>query len=864
MPRHRVPLESLGPDASQFNAGSMQLRRNIAMRQPNMLEPVPGYEEICEVIANRVGRRIWAFETLSNIFELVLWSSAGGSYACRGYDPTDEVTPTVADPTLLGEPCGAFEARDRVFYAGPRGALVFDGDFTEARMLGMLQPTFIAVNSSTTTAAQAVPVNSRVAWRATLHRRDDDDYEITSAPSYAIYAETAGAIRDFTIRVGWVNPGAESDARVREGDILRLWRTRSVASGTSTNDRYLLTAEIELSASNITDRYVDIRDVTPDLALASREELYTNPGIQGALQTNWQLGACSDAAFFNGHGFYAERSLPAYMKLGISSRTGYLGTSVPYNTYGIGTRSVTGTQTNGSPTLTAVSSTVGVVAGQQTAGTVPGGVYPTGANVVSTTVNTITLDTNAASSSAGIGYYLIDMMEINGTPLRFANIQTLLYDAWDNSLPVIILPDAVVDGTGYTPGTGVISFVTVDLDGLELTISSIAPYGESVTDLEISATNGSNYSPALPEYQTSAAPGRIDTRLNRVRVSKLNQPDHVPVANASSELFVGRGEIVRMVETQDRLFVFCTDGAYVITGNSGVWNVDIFDRKMIAASQQAVSEMKGNVYVYAKDRGLLRIDPGGGVSNLTKGALQQQVIEPWITAVVNASDGSYAAHVACDELHDEVGLFFVESGEFDTRADYVLVFNERTQDWRTQTPGIDVADTASDITCWTYSPKRRSVVWVRTNSGGEGVLVPALLKNQVDDDDDTTPIPGATMMTYPIVPDNDPVSLKRFHEVMFTISALDTVAGDGLIFTVSAGAQLVGAVTTAAQALAANPTLTPNVPAFFQLRHMISRQATISGHLVLNFAPDAENLHRWRLHAIDVTWEPASARSYNR
>ncbi len=856
MPRTRLPFGTLGTDQSQFNGdGAFQRLHNLAQREPNMVEPLPGRDEIASAIGSSGNstRRAWAL-TESDQYELLQLGGSVRELATLG--PGGTLLPTVASDTLLGDTCGVAEARQRVLYAGPRGALVIESDSSEARMVGMLQPTFLAVVSSTTTDAQAIPAASRAAWRATLHRKHADGYEITSAPSYSVYGEDAGAgARDYTMRVGWVDVGSASDERVREGDIVRLWRSRAVTYQTSTNDRYQLTDEVVLDATAIANRYVDIRDITPDAALAGREELYTNPGAQGALQTNWQLGPCTDVAVYNGHAFYAQRSLPSYAKLAISSGVGAL-TGAARIANGIGVRAFTATTTLGNGTVTAVSSTAGLVAGQMVVGTLNGD-FPNGTTITSVNHGASTVTFSALSGGAHTpeAFAVSDTARFTiegvlGPRLRFASLVTLAHDLWDENVPVILSTDDIANGELFDFGTSLPVTSGVDADGIELRFDAIAPYGSTASDIGYQLTNSANYSPAPASDSTTVA-GSIDERLNRLMWSKLDQPDHVPAVN---ELTVGKGEIIRLLSTKDVLFAFCTDGVHAVTGIGPDWSVDRVDKDIVIASQQAVYEMNGNAYVYAKDRGLLRIDRGGAVTGLTKGAIQKALDER-IAAV--ASDGNvYEAHVVCDALHDEVGVFFPGVvGEAPSAGPLVYMFSERTSTWRTQTPGVlDAGD--SEIECWCYSPKRRSLVWGQAR----------IAYQNLPDDDLTSPIPGATLTTYPYVPDGDAVAMKRFHEAAFTISNLDTTDAGTMVFVVSAGARGLGETTDSPKALPGNEVATvdpPIVPALFQMRHMVTRQCAVNGHLVLNFAP--ENLTtRWRLHAIDVTWEPVSARSVNR
>lgn len=659
MPRHRVPMSTLGTDQSQFNSAPFQKLHNLAIREAGMVEPLPGRDFIAANIAasgNEV-RRMWALKDQETTREIALLRSTGGpAFMMRTITDSGSGTPTLADASLLGQPSGLSEARQRAFYAGPRGVVVLEEDCSVGRMLGMLPPTWIGISGKTTTDAQAVPASSRVAWRATLHRKAADDYEITSAPSYAMYGESTASITDFTVRVGWPTAAAVSDVRVLEGDIVRLWRSRAVAVSTSTNDRYLLTAEVVLSSTDITNRYVDIRDVTPDAALASAEELYTNPGIQGALQANWQLGPSADVAVYNGHAFYAERSLPAYFEARIASRFGGLSAGAAQRRHGIGRRVIALTSTTlGSPTVSGVGAAdfVGLAVGQAVVSS-SGGNIPVGAKIVSWNpgAGTVTFDANATATDVNENIVITDLASVNGVELRMYNLAALTYDAWDNDLRVVFTFSDLVDGEGITTSFALSSGAAF-IDGLSIRIDMIAPEGVAATDLEITATNGANYSPAIPDLDDAdPANGEIDERLNRAKWAKLDQPDHVPAVN---ELVVGKDEIIRFLSTGDRLLVFCTDGTFAITGNESAWSVDRVDRDVVITSQSAADEMNGNAYVWAGPRGLLRINAGGGIDGLSKGAIQRQMNADIASA---KQDGVYEAHVVCDALHDEVGVFF--------------------------------------------------------------------------------------------------------------------------------------------------------------------------------------------------------------
>lgn len=660
MPRHKAPLTTLATDQSQFNADPFQKLHNLAIREAGMVEPLPGRSAVVSNYgaSGYEGRRMWPLKDQATAYELALArSTASATYESFVIASASSSSPTIASNTLLGEPCGLTETRERPFYAGPRGVIVFESDASTVRMLGMLPPTWLGVVGIHTTAAQAVPASSRIAYRATLHRKHADDYEITSAPSYAMWYQSGGSTTDFTVRVGWTTVGAVSDVRVRAGDVIRLWRARAVTTGTSTNDRYLLVMEQAITSTDVSNRYADIRDTTPDAALASAEELYTNPGIQGALQANWQLGPSGDAAVYNGHAFYAERSIPAFKQIRVASGFGYVLGTTARRTYGVGLRELTSVGvTSGSPTVTGLDATdlIGLVAGQEVTSTNLGS-FPAGTTVVSVNsgAGTATMSANSAVTNAAEGIRLVDLLTINGSSLRCYNLTTLIYDAWAENLAIIITTGEVVCGDGLN--TSLTPVTVTDPDNVDIRIDMIAPYGVAADDLEINATNGANYSPALPDPDDDPVNGSIDERLNRVKWSKLDQPDHVPAVN---ELVVGKGEVIRLLSTGDRLLAFCSDGTYAITGNESAWSVDRVDKDLIIASQSAADEMGGDAYVYANDRGLLRIGRDGSIVGLSKGAVQRDMNSKIATAIGTDDDGLYEAHVVCDELHSEVGVFF--------------------------------------------------------------------------------------------------------------------------------------------------------------------------------------------------------------
>jgi len=93
----------------------------------------------------------------------------------------------------------------------------------------------------------------------------------------------------------------------------------------------------------------------------------TNPGQEGAVEANGQVGNSTDAAYFAEHAFYAARSLPSFLKIRIPARFGNPLTTGADIDHGIGSRLITnGAVTLGSPVVGSVSASLfsGLAIGQ--------------------------------------------------------------------------------------------------------------------------------------------------------------------------------------------------------------------------------------------------------------------------------------------------------------------------------------------------------------------------------------------------------------------------------------------------------------------------------------------------------------------
>lgn len=546
----------------------------------------------------------------------------------------------------------SFTARNRQFINCTRAVLAFDhiASNPTPRNAGLL-PVSIN-NSSQSGTGGAIPVNNYAHYTAIIRRRFSDGYEIVSAPSAAIWIQ--GLSSTDPVVVARVSP-----AWHKAGDIVDVYRTRSQAFTTNTGADYYLTASATLTSSDISNTFVNIPDYTNDATLG--EALYTNPGQQGEAAAAHHPPQCKVMASFKGHAFYLNCVDPPKhtVRIGVycgAMLAGASGANAYARAHGIGTRIVTGTLTNGSPTMTGISAAdmVGIVVGQQTDDSqfTPGN----GVLVVSRTASSITFSQNANTSGAGKVLIISDRFEVDGNVAKIDGANSFAY------LPVLTL--GVANGQYVTQmldrllpedfGAGITNPESVFADGLLISRWFLAE-GHS-NSLTLRATNGANYTPPIPELLSGVSPLTITetTRPNGFSWSEQNQPERVcPLSTG----FAGLGEIYAAYSTRDALWIFASDGLWRLSGTGGSagdgydWRVDPVDSTLSISGPQAGCVLRDTVYAYT-NRGFVSIDSSGNIRELSTGRIGDLLAGPPWSAPTWRSDGSMWAFA--DETHDEI------------------------------------------------------------------------------------------------------------------------------------------------------------------------------------------------------------------
>jgi hypothetical protein len=328
----------------------------------------------------------------------------------------------------------------------------------------------------------------------------------------------------------------------------------------------------------------------------------------------------------------------------------------------------------------------------------------------------------------------------------------------------------------------------------------------------IRATNGANYSPALPEINATVETVAVDARANRYHWSELEQPEAVPPLNYDT---IGSGTIYRAIATRDCIYVFCSDGLYRISGDAGEWRDDPVDPQLVLAARGAVDKLGEVVWAYT-ERGLVSLvsdqiteHTTGVISDLVPGAL---FADTWDT------------YLACDELHREVWLTLRASGN-----SVSYVFN-------TFTKAFTSVDTTTEWSAMAYSRALQSLVIGSVSTNPDVLYFEA--------DTSATRMAGADVRYQPITGDGDAHTLKEWGHVDYLFEGIGSAAT--LVPTFSGTAYT--AVTVAANSIESRKPVT--VP-----RNAPRVSARITPGFTLSAGGTAQN---WSFRGISVRFEPAS------
>lgn len=661
----------------QYPSGAMGVARNVTLRNPGELVQAPDIQEL--VSYGSVSQDIRKLVPSASIGAYGLQSQIYSMQFNQGTNTWQVFTAagTPVDFTLIGSAVGAFSEFGYISVPLVAGRLIFNGNFgcvvtgnapensTSFREAGLTQPTISQI--STTAGGNGwMSGGTAVAYAACFVRRYSDDYTLRSSPSPAMRFYLAVGIPgpyDIDIVIDWA-----SSLIILPGDIVELYRTDLLPTSSPYADpgaTFKLVAEHTITLAEAGATLLVITDTQRPIFGSNQtpgRELYTNPGVDGALYANYRPPIAKCSASFKGFCFYGNTTERAQLVfsvpggLGDQNEAAAAGMSVAtFKAAGIGIRRGTGTVTNTSATITAIPAAdiVGLKIGQAWVG---GLGFPGPFNrIIAVGATTVTMDTPANANNTVFAFE--DVIEINGSTRVIDSGYGLI-----NSLQGTM--EIECDQSVPTSPRFMLAFeFTLMLNKHPLN-----------TALTVRATNGANYSPQVPEYTAAVKTIPTIVKRNRIAWSKEQQPEHCP---SVSEDFAGFGDVVAMNATRDALWIWCSDGLFRLSGNGGAfglgsWQIDYANSTVLIASPQASSVLNEMLYAYVND-GFVEIDSAGIVSSMTKKVVGD------ILPGAKFSATPYVI-VEVNETNSEVLLL---TGDQVVGSNTVYVFNTSQRGWTT-------------------------------------------------------------------------------------------------------------------------------------------------------------------------------------
>lgn len=576
--------------------------------------------------------------------------------------------------------------RNRLIFTENSGPIVFDGDSssfptagTDARPAGLPPPIWLRPTSLAPVAGVApaiIPLNNWVSYRCHFKRVfPQGNYILTGAVSSTAVVQSGPAAVNAIQLTLFLEPLLEP---VRAGDQVVFYRTLSQTTIAGLGADYREAGFYTITATDLVNGFAQFYDKTTETALSSNAPLYTNEFQDGATKTNFMPPSSRDVRAFKGAMFYVARNSWASLSLRVSG-----GFGVAPDALGIGVRAFTGDTVIGTNTINVTAASPGIVVGQlvDSAGGpyFPAETYIT--NIAGVGPWTYTVSKNALLTNVGSALQATDVLAIKqGTnpTVRVAvasasgrgleTLATLVARKAGGPFGLRLLTEGL-----YDPG------VTLLPDGVGFELLEAIPGAVPPGSFSVQATNGANYYPPIPEWNSSSfLPAIQDNRTNRVYYSKPQEPEAVPPLNYRD---VGAGAILKLWDTQSALYACCTDGIFRITGDGDDWDVLPFNPTTFLLHPDAIDSMDNMIFAWTCD-GVSKITDES-VDSITEQTIADEIRNQWEAFRVLGLPHLWGPQIACDDYRKEVWVNFCDPAHDSFKKTYI--WNNDTKQWTTQT-----------------------------------------------------------------------------------------------------------------------------------------------------------------------------------
>jgi hypothetical protein len=656
----------LQPNTFAVPDGALEIASNMVVAQDG-------------VLASRRGLYTFhtpASSTLNNLFQYQ------SNLLALLENRIDRISTSGAAITLGGETVSesgrtgrATEANNNLYFTSNNGVMkltAFDSVVSKAG----IPPALDLVGLRSTFTVNYLAAGNQVGYRVVFGIRDANKNLILGAPSDFFYiTNTAGAARG--VRVEFSIPTEITSTEV----FWQLYRTSQSASAPLPD--YRLIKESQLTSAQITAGVVYFDDTVLDIFRDEAAELYTNPNSrEGELQANERPPLCDDIVLFKDQVFYANSTTKHFFQFSLVApddiangdyvevgqapttrryvwRTGFANKT--QGATSAGTTSLTGTLTAHGYLVSDViyvSNSLGgtaVTEGEYTLTGVTANTFSFTANVGASPT---TFDVQALRNAAG--YNLAQLVngvgptvgeKLDGTARGLVKAINR-----DDSSPVYA---RYLSSNQEVPGQVLLQSKTFDSDPIQLLANTVL--------------SGGAWAPPLPTTFGSSAQSENEPLPNVIYVSKIGEPEAVPVVN---QIVVGsrNAAILRIFALRDSVIVLKEDGVFRIDGNSiANFEATIIDNTVFCLVANSAALLNNQVFFLS----------GEGICIATSTAVEiiSRTIELPIQAILGVSTIKAQTSGAA---YDSERLYLLTTiMPNTTTANVVYVYNTVTQAWTT-------------------------------------------------------------------------------------------------------------------------------------------------------------------------------------
>lgn len=584
-----------------------------------------------------------------------------------------------------------------------------------------------AVLNSAPTGTATNPQN-QYAYRIVWGYKDKNNNLILSAPSQRIIVINNDAVQQRNVDITFTIP-----VGIDKEWFYQLYR--SGASGGVTiepDDELQLVYEDNPTQTEINNLEITVTDVTPnDLRGVS---LYTSPSQQGISNANYQPPFATSMTVFKNQLFYANCKSKARSTVKLISVDG---PSFGYVSKDCNTDSTTTTTTINASNTDGIRVGMRVVGNNFAANTFVTSIVDSThftTNIPATSSGNTTLElqdyfaidnlklfcgstqnnntntfelVNSGSVGFNIGSTALNLVKlINNSTTN--NKFYALYQSGYNDLPGKILIEERVfsdnifnmtssNGRSFSPilslqnnfttTAGATTIITSDNHGLSngdfIYISAIDTDEIPKDFYEVTVINTNTFTIDLETITNTsgywvndneAILSDNDQKINRIYISKPQQPEAVPLLNY---IDVGSADepIIKVVALRDSVFIFKREAIYRLSGdNPSNFFVDVLDNTVSVRSSETITPFNNQVFAFS-NQGIIAVSDSG-VAVMSR-PIENTLLELSSESYTNFDSASFAVSFESDRQY----MFFTVSEEEDTFATQAFVFNAFTNSW---------------------------------------------------------------------------------------------------------------------------------------------------------------------------------------